>query len=212
MGGLDALTAIIAALAWRRAFQVSDRLVTKAASTHDAAANKSLVVRGRDGYFFAGYSGVAYIGDRPTDDFLAAAIMDLDDAPRGMAFRSGFGSATLFGLVSRIRERLGADYPHSQRRDLYIDLVGAQLRRGRWQPLHWHISNVNPDREFRFQALKPRSVNWARSFATSPIGMVPIEVFEAMRATLKQTTSPDSRRDVEAGRARLRGAKSDPRR
>jgi len=52
--------------------QVGDRLVS--GSIHDPLANKTLVYWARDGFFTLGYSGLAYLGGKPTDEWIAEKL------------------------------------------------------------------------------------------------------------------------------------------
>jgi hypothetical protein len=49
--------------------QVSDRLVT-GGSRSDPCANKTVVYRARDALVSIGYSGIAYVDQTPTDDWI----------------------------------------------------------------------------------------------------------------------------------------------
>ena len=58
--------------------QVSERLVTRVQAgrvrTFDAAANKTVVFRARDAVVTIGYSGLAFIGSLPTDEWIAETL------------------------------------------------------------------------------------------------------------------------------------------
>jgi len=51
--------------------QVSDRLVTRASAPYDALANKCVIYSAADGILAVAYTGLAYIGQQPTDDWIA---------------------------------------------------------------------------------------------------------------------------------------------
>jgi hypothetical protein len=56
--------------------QVSDRLVTKHQwrHTHDPASNKKIIFITQDSLVTIGYSGLAYFGSTPTDEWLAGQL------------------------------------------------------------------------------------------------------------------------------------------
>ncbi len=70
------MTLILTATYAHRLIHVSDRLtsLSGSGSQWEGSANKSLVVRTDDGLAFVGYSGNAYVGDVPTDAWLAGVV------------------------------------------------------------------------------------------------------------------------------------------
>jgi hypothetical protein len=56
------------------ALHVSDRLVSKAGRPHDPLANKSVILRARDGLLAVGYTGAAFVGNVPTDTWIAEIL------------------------------------------------------------------------------------------------------------------------------------------
>ena len=52
--------------------QVGDRLVS--GSIHDPLANKNIIYWARDGFFTIGYSGLAYLQGKPTDQWIAEKL------------------------------------------------------------------------------------------------------------------------------------------
>jgi hypothetical protein len=53
---------------------VGDRLLTRGSRAFDAVSNKSLVYFARDALAVIGYSGVAYVEDTPTDEWIAQVL------------------------------------------------------------------------------------------------------------------------------------------
>ncbi len=73
------MTLVLTAASPLYVVQVSDRLLTKAApgekyAPFDPVANKTVVYRATDGLVTIGYSGIAYIGETPTDEWLAEVL------------------------------------------------------------------------------------------------------------------------------------------
>jgi hypothetical protein len=80
------VTIILSLVTGEYAVQVSDRLLTQKVTDKagvrykpwDEAANKSVIVLGRDGLFVLGYSGPAHIASAPTDGWIAEVIAGQD--------------------------------------------------------------------------------------------------------------------------------------
>ena len=68
------MTLIISVVAGWMALQVGDRLVSAANKEWDPDANKTVLLLGLDGHACISYSGLAYLGGRPTDQFIAEAL------------------------------------------------------------------------------------------------------------------------------------------
>ena len=68
------MTLILTALTRKYVVQVGDRLVTAAQRVFDSRANKMIIYRSRDAIVTIGYSGLAFCGGRPTDQWIAETI------------------------------------------------------------------------------------------------------------------------------------------
>ena len=76
------MTIILSVVTADYAVQVSDRLLTRKLTTSagvhyepwDEAANKSIIVLGRDGLFAMGYTGPGHISGAPTDNWIAEFV------------------------------------------------------------------------------------------------------------------------------------------
>jgi len=110
--------------------QIGDRLVTLGgapAQAWDALSNKQLVVRTLDGLLVFGYSGGAYLGDKPTDHVLAEILCDarFDWSDGRLGIRIGAGTSLptkplLHRLTEQLRARLAdKDVP------LWLDAAGV---------------------------------------------------------------------------------------
>lgn len=98
---------------------VSDRLTTVDERTHDALANKVIVSRLDGALLTLGYTGVAYIDNLPTDEWLVRAVVP--DLRESAAWSSGYATIprTVGGFVSRI---VGAvDNRARSKRDLWAN-------------------------------------------------------------------------------------------
>src|SRR3546814_67428 len=54
--------------------QAADRLLTKGTSVHDTVANKTIIYRTREGVMVLSYSGIAYLGRQPMDEWIAEQL------------------------------------------------------------------------------------------------------------------------------------------
>ena len=83
---ISSVTIILSLVTGEYAVQVSDRLLTQKVTDNagvryerwDEAANKSIIVLGRDGLFAMGYSGPAHISGATTDGWIAEVIAGQD--------------------------------------------------------------------------------------------------------------------------------------
>jgi hypothetical protein len=87
---------------------VGDRLVSSVkggkVSEHDPRANKQVIVIARDALASIGYTGLAYLGDRPTDDVLAEVAAGSSLGQGMMA--GGVDVGTAYEVAERIRGHL----------------------------------------------------------------------------------------------------------
>jgi hypothetical protein len=84
---------LIVAVAYRHyAFHASDRYVSVQPTPQnpggdwDMHANKTVIAVGSDCWLALGYTGLAYLEGKPTDQLIAEAISGVDDLPNGAAF------------------------------------------------------------------------------------------------------------------------------
>jgi hypothetical protein len=124
------LTLILTANYAHCLLHVSDRLTSLSGTGREweGSANKSIVVRTNDGLAFVGYSGDAYVGDVPTDTWLAGALYDApaigDEAlARG---RGGLRGVGIDAAAMRIERAL-----RSTQTGLLIVHVAGYRRRSR---------------------------------------------------------------------------------
>ena len=81
------MTLIVAAVAGNWAFHASDRFVSveptpdNPTGEFDPHSNKTVVVVGSDCWLVLGYTGIAYLDGKPTDQVIAEAISGYDDLP-----------------------------------------------------------------------------------------------------------------------------------
>ncbi len=141
------MTLILSHLSRGFVLQVSDRLVTRirpgdTPSLFDALANKTIIYQARDAIVSMGYTGPAYIGQLPTDDWIAKTLTGVDVSEK-FGMRTGplpqwwdIGQATRLLL----RELMDSEIA-SQNSNFELVVVGWQWKNvkrsmeGRYQPV-----------------------------------------------------------------------------
>jgi hypothetical protein len=85
------VTLIVSAVVGNWAFHASDRFVSvdptpdNPTGEYDPHANKTVVVVGTDCWVVLGYTGIAYLDGKPTDQLIAEAISGYDELPPAMS-------------------------------------------------------------------------------------------------------------------------------
>jgi hypothetical protein len=101
------MTFVLARTSRNYVLQIADRLVTRADRPYDASANKTILYRTANGIVTIGYTGLAYVGDVPTDKWIVEQITGITAFPP-MAMRSGpFDYVDTGRVLRRLREALG---------------------------------------------------------------------------------------------------------
>ena len=129
---------------------MADRLVTKRGKEHDRFADKTILFCATNCILSIGYTGLAYVGEKPTDQWIVEQLTRvIDDRP--MAIRSGsFDHVDVGRALARIHdafERYPAQLPHAWRKywaDAAVFTGGWQwTSRGHSRPILASITN-NP--------------------------------------------------------------------
>jgi hypothetical protein len=176
-------------------FQVTDRLVSTLQSSgtladYEVTANKSLVIALQDSLFVIGYTGLAYIESRPTDQWLAETITEMDLTTGAFIPCPMRPVGHIEQAAQRIRAALDSAFsrvPTRNRIPHTVAIGGLQRRRrGVFRPLLWTISNSAADRS-RFQLVRENLelVRWSSAFVTSVEPSMPTAALEAMRTNLR---------------------------
>ncbi|MCW2954552.1 MAG: hypothetical protein JWQ48_3722 [Conexibacter sp.] len=155
---------------------VSDRLLTSEGSTFDTAANKTVVVHGRDGCIVMSYTGAAYIRGQTTDNWLAEQLYGRDLGPPG--FGAGPSDLPDIGLALR-RLAVGATaLPEAWHRHCGLFAGGGfqwpvgKPRRAR--PVQWTVERWDAsDRTYRAHEVLQRRRN-RHAFIAIP-GSTPLQ-------------------------------------
>jgi hypothetical protein len=126
--------------------QVADRRlsISKAgviAGEHDPVSNKTIVYRCKNAIVVMGYSGIAYIGGNPTDEWLAQVLWGepITRGPDGVrpalvGFVRRPLNVDIGRAVSLLRSAIDAR-PEPKRYGLEITIAGWQSKRGRFRPI-----------------------------------------------------------------------------
>jgi hypothetical protein len=160
--GGETVTLILGRASQDYVLLVTDRLVTCARRSFDGVANKNLIYHGSDGIVVMGYTGHSYIGDIPTDQWLAEKLtgfhFDRDRKPHAFTEWTpdrllSIGSAVtrLASALDTALEAVRSDWQSDWRQKSFdIMIMGWQWnRKGRVRPLIGWISKEREAVAFR---------------------------------------------------------------
>lgn len=135
----------------RYILQVSDRLVTRDERRFDPASNKTLIYHAKNGVVSIGYSGLAYLEDVPTDQWIAQKLRGeerFEEREPGRPWGLTFGRAQRWldigQSVELIRRECGHVFsrlPPEMLKRQHVVLAGWQWRRGVVRPIVCQIRN-----------------------------------------------------------------------
>jgi hypothetical protein len=182
------VTIILSVVTAEYAVQVSDRLLTQRVTDNagvrydawDEAANKSIIVLGRDGLFSMGYSGPGNIAGAPTDNWIAEVVAGEELGanqirPEFGAIRVSQGTTTDRVLAVRFLELTrrvdAADRAGKLTQRLSIDVVGLRwkdLDKLAW-PAYGHIGWVEEQGRYMMGMSPQRWATKARSSLEPPV-------------------------------------------
>jgi hypothetical protein len=180
------MTLILSRASDRYALHVSDRLVTTNGRPYDPLANKTIIFFARDAIVVFGYTGLAYVGNTPTDTWLVEQL--LGEPIAQFAVRPKFYAS--WPDIGQVMDHLAASVAtllrSSPAKD--FDLVGTGWhfndRRRRIDPMIWCIGHT-ADRGAEVRRL-PRYWQYPRQFrlCCAPSVNVPFGVFAKLMGPL----------------------------
>jgi hypothetical protein len=102
------MTLIVSVATWHHIVQVSDRRTTLLGQpvSHDERANKTLVVHALDALAAISYTGPAYVGNTPTDDWMADLICNAATIDRGHRIGPHPGVRDIGQIVKRLDDKI----------------------------------------------------------------------------------------------------------
>lgn len=199
------MTLVLSAVCGYFVFHASDRLTTITPTKKnpdkawDIHANKTVIVCGHNCWLVIGYTGLAYLDDRPTDEFIASVLAGGADLSSGMGMWSP-GRILHYREITRSIEAAIHDAyqrlpPGARKYPTIISGVGVQNRKPR--PTHIAFRAVVGKDGVQHQELGNRDQG-RFTFQTVPIGSVNPSIIDNMRARLRQegTESPEKFRDI----------------
>lgn len=129
--------------------QVSDRRLTWAGRPYDDEANKVVVLGCRDALLLVTYTGLGYVDELRTDDWIAEVL----DANKVVRRDMGFAVEVLRQAATEAFSRLGE--PDRGAAHTFL-LAGWHPRRKRQIPYIWMVSNCQDLRNGRFGCVRER--------------------------------------------------------
>lgn len=200
------MTLLVSAVTRNHVFHASDRLLTYALNNkieeHDVRANKTIIVVGSDCWIVLGYTGVAYLDGKPTDQVIAESISGVSDlSGGGMVLLSQekplrvhfeeIGKRTVEGVEPAFRRLPLAAQEHG----LILLGSGLQFTKKRWR--HFYFMMTFNKSGWDSEGDPGRHITW-NSFALHAAGAVDAEVNRQMheRAMRDGHESPEHMRSL----------------
>jgi hypothetical protein len=154
-GTVGPVTLHLALVSDQTTVHASDRLVTYSSipGEHDVFANKAIVLAAHCGIVSIGYTGLAYLGEIPTDEWIAEVLWREPLGPGGTVFtpprpdkRRMNAGAYAELLRSSLATRF-SELPARSRADLTVAFFGVHWHTddSRLRPINWYISNSPRD-------------------------------------------------------------------
>ncbi|HUM15851.1 MAG TPA: hypothetical protein VL086_09185 [Candidatus Nitrosotalea sp.] len=180
------MTLILGVVAQRVAHQVGDRLVVvergRTRTPHDPLSNKQVVVMAPDAIVAIGYTGLAYLDGRPTDDIIAEAAAG---RPLGHGMQFAGEISPIHAVADRIAERLDTAVANDAR--FGVEVVMTGLKRGhrdRLEPLQWEITK-RPGAAVKIVRGEQTPFDWRTKFSLQAIGDVHPGEVTRLRGSIK---------------------------
>jgi len=184
--------------------QVTDRLVTQATSPFDPLANKNIVYCARNALVTIGYTGFAFLGGIPTDQWLVEQLtgnaFDRDHRPPDFTMNRRAPWLDLGMSVRLLKERLDAapatGIPSmwaKQWVDQSFDLciLGWQWKRGRARPIIEALNKPRGSLAFSIER-RPRYWYWERrTLNDGSLGIIKFSVRAAPRENISRADLQD---------------------
>lgn len=199
------MTLVFGAVCGYYVFHASDRLTTITSTvknrdnTWDIHANKTVIVCGQGSWLVIGYTGLAYLDGKPTDEFIASILAGGADLSGGMGMWFPGRPLHYREMTRSIEQAMFDAYqrlpPKTRSHPTTISGVGVQDKKPRAR--HVSFRAVVGQNGIRHQELGFRHQS-RYTFQTIPIGSVDDSVFQKMRGRLRNEglESPEKFRDI----------------
>lgn len=200
------MTLIVAVATGNYAFHASDRYVSvqptpkNPTGDWDLHANKTVVAIGSDCWLVLGYTGLAYLDGKPTDQVIAEAISGYDDLSGGAAFIPWFVPQRPHyrEIRDRVEQKLADAYSRLPKTtaDKYATLVlaaGVQRKDGLISGVMFQIKAHG--RTTTAEEVVPNRLR-AGSYQFGAVGMVNKDIIDHMDARIPSAQSLEETRDM----------------
>ena len=138
--------------------------------------NKSVIYRATDAIVTIGFTGVAFLEGKPTDEWIASTLAGVEfDPVMGVSFGQRFDALNLGQAVRRLETELNAAYSRGNPgEDLSVFVAGARSKRSRWRRVAVSIERAGRDHEFcAHQYSWDTRQQWHNRLFVGPSGNVP---------------------------------------
>jgi hypothetical protein len=194
-----AMTLIVSLVAGNWAFHASDRFVSveptpdNPTGEFDPHANKTVIVIGTDCWVVLGYTGIAFLDGKPTDQLIAEAISGYDElAPAMYTFWQRPPNLHYREIRDRVEGKLKDAYTRlsesEKRRATLVSAAGVQEKDGLVTKVMFRTAVVG-DTATSVE-LRPDTQQF-KSFYIDAVGMVNNPIIDRAKARLAAITSAD---------------------
>ncbi|MEU1956427.1 hypothetical protein [Nocardia rhamnosiphila] len=211
------MTLLVTAVTRNHAIHASDQLVTYGKAglvvEHDKRANKTIVIVGSDCWLVLGYTGVAYLDGRPTDQFIAEAVSGVPDLSHGGVLMRGRGQSLRIHFEEigrRIVESVDAAFkrlpPAAQKHRIILIGSGLQFTKPTWRHLIFQVEFSKKGWDSFGDA--GRRAPW-NSYSLNAAGDVNHHIIDRARSRIEKGAAPIERiRSIMVDAVRETGAGS----
>ena len=158
--------------------QISDRLVTKSNITFDEFANKSIVFSGLNGILAISYTGLAFIGETPTDQWLSEKLIGETFPNERILPALGFGKTKFVHIgpaLNTLKKSLSEDAISAIKPELrqywidspfYLSIAGWLWGSKGFRPIIGWLEKPSRKNDFKLE-FNPRHSIYGNKFAIS---------------------------------------------
>jgi hypothetical protein len=185
------MTLILTAINAACVVQASDRLTTKWRAQrflgeHDPIANKTVIYLAYDGPMVISFSGTAYVGDEPTDDWIArqlagGALSRMPDGRTAAFSPQRLPTRTFNDACWLLQQAIDAEAAFNASQGLELAIGGWRIRRHRLVQTLLAIIKTKKG-TLRYGHMRLRTADFASAFCSIGVDVVPADVKAARAA------------------------------
>lgn len=154
--------------------------------------NKSVIYRATDAIVTIGFTGMAFLEGKPTDEWIASTLAGVEfDPVMGVSFGQRFDALNLGQAVRRLETELNAAYSRGNLGEgLSVFIAGARSKRSRWRRVAVSIERAGQDHAFcAHQYSWDTRQQWHNRLFVGPAGNVPGDESQRYAERLSESKS-----------------------